>query len=363
MWMELVRQWRIDRPPGGKELGERASIIANRLAAIAQQVCERYLPAGHRIGNYWVIGNVRNDPGGSMWVRLVASADGSKRAGKWMDAAGGKDHGDLLDVIRISTRLKYFPDVLGEAERFLGTARTLSEPEFPRPDRPAKERAQRLFALCSSIDGSLAASYLAGRSIVLPKSQHELRYHPTCYFRQPDTDQLRAGPAMVAGVTNLAGEVTGVHRTFLDPRGYSDETLGKARMVEPRLSLGDLEGHGTRFGIVDDFMVAAEGIENVLSVLTGVPRCPAVSALSSGNLRGLVLPITLRRLYIAVDDDKGGREAGAILGQRAAGVGISVINLMPRRNDWNSDLRLDGLAGVIAALKAMMLPDDFARAA
>jgi len=60
-----------------------ASELANRLARDAEAVCRHYLCAGRREGRYWLVGDVRNTPGRSMFVRLKESVKGP--AGKWMD--------------------------------------------------------------------------------------------------------------------------------------------------------------------------------------------------------------------------------------------------------------------------------------
>lgn len=61
--------------------------LARRLADRAEAVCRHYLSNGRRQGNYWTVGDVRNTPGRSMFVRLADSARGS--AGRWTDAATG----------------------------------------------------------------------------------------------------------------------------------------------------------------------------------------------------------------------------------------------------------------------------------
>ncbi len=53
-----------------------ASDLANRLGREAEAVCRHYLGAGHRQGNYWQVGDARNAPGRSMFVRLKATAKG-----------------------------------------------------------------------------------------------------------------------------------------------------------------------------------------------------------------------------------------------------------------------------------------------
>ncbi|AHI25866.1 hypothetical protein H845_1927 [Komagataeibacter xylinus E25] len=47
-----------------------AADLARRLAGQAEAVCRHYLPAGRRQGHYWLVGDARNTPGRSMFVRL-----------------------------------------------------------------------------------------------------------------------------------------------------------------------------------------------------------------------------------------------------------------------------------------------------
>ena len=87
-----------------------AAELAHRLAREAEAVCRHYLSNGRRVGNYWLVGDVRNTAGRSMFVRLKGRDIGGRPAGKWTDAATG-EHGDLLDVIRESCGLVDFHDV------------------------------------------------------------------------------------------------------------------------------------------------------------------------------------------------------------------------------------------------------------
>lgn len=62
-----------------------ASELARRLAREAEAVCRHYLSNGKRSGRYWVVGDVHNTPGRSLFVRLQESPKGPP--GKWIDAA------------------------------------------------------------------------------------------------------------------------------------------------------------------------------------------------------------------------------------------------------------------------------------
>ena len=47
-----------------------AADLARRLARDAEAVCRHYLSKGRRSGRYWIIGDVQNTPGRSLYVRL-----------------------------------------------------------------------------------------------------------------------------------------------------------------------------------------------------------------------------------------------------------------------------------------------------
>jgi hypothetical protein len=68
----------------------QASDLARRLAEQAETVCRHYLSNGRRVGRYWIIGDVRNTPGRSMFVRLKGPASGKGAAGKWTDYVAAK---------------------------------------------------------------------------------------------------------------------------------------------------------------------------------------------------------------------------------------------------------------------------------
>jgi hypothetical protein len=71
--------------------------------------------------------------------------------------------------------------------------------------------ARRIWDAARDVGGSPVAAYLAGRGISTPLPP-SLPWSPA--LRRPDGAE---GPAMVARVVGLDTELTGVHRTWLDP--------------------------------------------------------------------------------------------------------------------------------------------------
>lgn len=61
-----------------------ATDLAERLGRQAEAVCRHYLSNGRKQGNYWLVGDVRNTPGRSMFVRLTGPETGKGAAGKWL---------------------------------------------------------------------------------------------------------------------------------------------------------------------------------------------------------------------------------------------------------------------------------------
>lgn len=332
------------------------SDLAHRLGRQAEAVCRHYLSSGRRVGGYWLVGDVHNTPGRSLYVRLKDSPKGP--AGKWTDAATG-EHGDLLDVIRESCGLVAFQEAVDEARTFLGMPQ-------PRPARPATHQvpalhgslraARRLFAMSQPIAGTLVQSYLRERGITDLRGTGNLRFHPCCYYRPDEQVPTESWPAMIAAVTNLDARITGAHRTWLDPAGQ-----GKAPIDRPRRAMGNLLGNAVRFGMSGDVMAAGEGIETVLSMRQVLPDMPMLAALSAAHLAAVLFPDTLRRLYILRDDDPAGDGARDRLIERTNAVGIEAIVLSPQLGDFNEDLRTLGLDSLRGQTRMTIDPRDVVR--
>ena len=347
---------------------DTVSDLARRLAENAEAVCRHYLSNGRRQGRYWTVGDVRNTPGRSMFVRLSGPESGPGAAGHWTDAASA-EYGDLLDVIRESRGLADFRDAAHEARRFLALPR--AEPHrSPKPVRTAvpvgsQEAARRLIAMSRPITGTLAETYLRERGIGDLGEASALRFHPRCFYRtEPGSPDSARGawPALVAAVTDRDGRITGLQRTWLDPSGRS-----KAPVATPRRAIGQLLGHAVRFGVGGSaptkaaVMVAGEGIETVLSLRTALPCLPMAAALSAGHLASFLPPAGLRRLYILRDNDRAGHWAADKLAARAQEAGIEAIVLAPILGDFNDDLRQLGPGALAVALRVQLAPEDVAR--
>lgn len=337
---------------------DNASDLAQRLGRQAEAVCRHYLSNGRREGRYWLVGDARNTPGRSMFVRLKGAEVGKGAAGKWTDAATG-EHGDLLDVIRESRGLLDFKDVVDEARVFLSMPHPDPAPQSrhlaPAPTG-SPEAARRLLSMSQPIPGTLVETYLRQRGITALHGTGSLRFHPRCYYRPNEHSSTEIWPAMIASVTDLGGRITGAHRTWLALDGR-----GKAPIDTPRRAMGDLLGHAVRFDVARDVMAAGEGIETILSLRMASPRMPMAAALSAAHLAAILFPPTLRRLYIVRDDDPAGDGARDSLIERANSAGIEAIVLSPKLGDFNEDLRRIGIVALWANVRGQLAPEDVAR--
>src|SRR5579863_9730775 len=141
----------------------QAAELAERLARDAEAVCRHYLSNGRREGRYWLVGDVRNTPGRSLFVRLTGPDSGKGAAGKWTDSATA-EHGDLLDLIALNRGFDRLRDALDEARTFLRLPRPAPQPDGAQRAVAAPsgspESARRLFAISQPIAGTIAETYV-----------------------------------------------------------------------------------------------------------------------------------------------------------------------------------------------------------
>lgn len=339
---------------------QTASDLAARLAKQTEAVCKHYLSNGTRSGNYWLVGDIHNSPGRSLFVRLTGRERGCGAAGRWSDAATG-EFGDLLDVIAHSRGYSAFSEVAHEARRFL------SLPPGPNVHSAGTsvvhidkgQKAKKFLDACQSIPHSLAEIYLRTRGLDGFVDYAALRFHPHAYLRDPKTGHRISRPALAAAVTDAAGTIVGVQRTFLRFDG-----LDKAPMTDPRRSMGRIFGHGVRIGwngYDPNLIAVGEGLETVLSLRMVLPKMPMVACLSAGNLGAFVPPPGLRRLYIALDDDRAGRLAASRLADRARNLGVGVHFIWSQCGDANDDLRRLGFDAFRKSVASQLLASDRSR--
>jgi hypothetical protein len=161
------------------------------------------------------------------------------------------------------------------------------------------ELARRIWAAARDAHRSPVERYLAGRGITTAPPP-SLRYTPT--LRRPDGTR---GPAMVARIDDIDGELIGLSRTWL-LRGQNGDWRRHDRAM-----IGRASGGAVRLAPAAETLLTGEGIETCLAPMqsTGIP---AWAALSTSGLIALVLPPVVRHIIILADNDRSGA------GERAA---------------------------------------------
>ena len=339
---------------------ERSDIatLSLDLAARAESFCRHFFPEGRKQGNYWQIGDVSGAQGQSLSIRLVDH--GGRKSGNWTDYASG-EFGDLIDLLHANLGNGHLGDTLNQCRSFLGETSV----DYPKTSYDAArvspaiesnkriDSARKLFKIGKPTYRTLGSAYLLGRGI--KRFGPALKYHPTVYVRPHDDCEAEKHPALLAKITNNEGHITGVARTFLNPK-----TKGLAEFDNPKRVLGQLYGNAIRFGKGKPKydLIAGEGLENVLSVGTALPEMDLVSCLTANHLGVFDPPDSIKRLWIARDNDPAGEAAAERLRKRAEAKNMLCFDLVPRRGDFNEDLQECGPKEMADRLLGMMASAD-----
>jgi putative DNA primase/helicase len=198
-------------------------------------------------------------------------------------------------------------DILAELRR-LGLLDARHDRHRPPPTVPGlneckgparrMEIARGIWDAAQNAHGTPVVAYLAHRGIAIdpPRS---LRWAPS--LRRPDGAY---GPAMLARIDNIAGDLIGLSRTWLLRDDYSWRRRNRAM-------LGRAAGGAVRLAPAAETLLLAEGIETTLAgmIATGLSGW---AALSTSGLVALVLPPIVQHIIILADQDVSGA------GERAA---------------------------------------------
>jgi putative DNA primase/helicase len=164
---------------------------------------------------------------------------------------------------------------------------------------------------------------------------------PVLRFTEQAPHRLGARlPAMLAPVVDVDGAMIGVHMTFLKKDGAGKADLPKEYQRECR---GAIRGGAIRllpFNPVVE-LVVAEGVENALAAAQFF-SLPAWSAVSADGLKRLDLPSDVRKVIIAVDNDRAGRRCAVEAYDRLRTEGRVVRAKVPPDGaaDFNDEIKL-----------------------
>lgn len=285
---------------------------------------------------------------------------------------GPAARGDVVDLIAYVHKcpgdrrfaLRWARDFLGlekmdpaEVGRIKASARnhvSITNAAASQASADKRKKAMAIWQRTLPIAGSVAETYLASRRIAYSLIEHrepDLKYIPQLeHWKSAEWDRSTTpwtkirdghrGPAMVAAMRNLAGDITAVHCTFLRADGS-----GKADVAEPKLMRGDAKGSAIRLTRgVDDMpleealvsgviggIAVGEGIENCLSCAFDVPE--RIWAAGSFDLM-MALPVdhaAFDPVIYLLDNDNNAKAADQVQDRldELQGLGKSATSMRP----------------------------------
>jgi hypothetical protein len=305
------------------DIAEVVGMLADRMPELARELCGEPTQRNRDEQRYRRRGS------------LSVIISGPKR-GSWYDHEAGCG-GDALGLVA-HMRGCEMRGACGWALSWLGVAGNHAPaPRQHRPVEPSKtameasstlELARSIWGGAQPAVGSVVATYLASRGLILP-TDAPIRFHPSC---QRGAERL---PAMVALMTApQSGEPVGVHRTFLRHDG-SGKAEGTAKMMAGNagvIRLSGVTGQQGRLGL-------AEGIETSLSVLQRGGWGPVWAATSAGGISAFPVLEGIEELHLFADADEAGLKAARNCGRRWATAGRRARAIWPPAGDWNDALR------------------------
>jgi DNA primase len=184
--------------------------------------------------------------------------------------------------------------------------------------------------------GTPAEVYLRSRSIgILPK---RFRFVRTPAWYKLETGEVGPDlPALVCLITDTADQFLGIQRIFLADGGRS-----KAKMKQPKLSLGRPAGGAIKIGPPREHVIVVEGPEDGATVAEDVGREQSVwIACGTSMLPQIGFPEVVRRVTIGGDNNKAGRAAVGVAkaAYQDRGLQARAVYPDPAFSDWNDQRR------------------------
>jgi putative DNA primase/helicase len=212
-----------------------------------------------------------------------------------------------------------FADCAKEIRERLGEAVERKPKDKIDPEQ-ARRACQLLWRGSIPVFDDEAGAYLRSRGFVAPFPPQVLRFHPAAEVSDHPTK--RTMPALLARVSDNAGDGVNIHRTYLEngrkarwtPRGETVEAACR------RLMPGELPADAAiRLVPHDGILGVAEGVETAMAVIRdfGIPCWSLINSTHMGRWR---VPDDVRELHIFGDADPkyGGQAAAWQLAHRTA---------------------------------------------
>jgi len=316
-------------------------------AAIAQQICDRFPVSGVaskagvkliRAGREWKACcpfHPDNTPSFTVY------AD-DRRA----HCFGCGWSGDVLDFVQQAYGVK-LPAAIDMLDG--GALRELEQQRAPaQPKTDMRPVAQRIVKESVPIEGTPAAIYLRSRGITIDLP-HTLRFARLAPPKIEGNGVLAANgpellPTLIAIVTDAAGELVALQRTYLteDGRKAATKPTDTDRKPKVKYSLGNVMGGSIRLGPPSASILVCEGLEDGLTLAQGLGRSVWVAA-GTSMMPGMIFPPVVRSVVIGADGNTPGEVAAqkAAEAYAASGLSVRIMRPTPPFVDFNAELMGD----------------------
>ncbi len=300
-------------------MSSQAAELARRLARDAEAVCRHYLSNGRREGRYWLVGDVRNTPGRSLFVRLKGpdirqgrrrQMDRRRHRRTWRPARPHRHEPGARSPSRRARRGASASSAChGRSRR--RTARDGSHQRRPDPRNPhgvcsrcrSRFRAQSRKRICA--DAAL-------RLCTEPEPPLPPALLLSARCRRADRD--------------LAGDDRRRHRSRRqDHRRASHLARSRRARTRRRSTRRDgrwaiCSGNAVRFGVAARCHGGRRRHrDHAVAAMRHADHADGRRRSRPHHLAAILFPATLRRLYIARDDDPAGDARDGDLDRPGAG--------------------------------------------
>lgn len=227
-----------------------------------------------------------------------------------------------------------------------GALRELEQQRAPaKPKADMRPVAQRIVKESVPIQGTPAAIYLRSRGITIDLP-HTLRFARLPPPKIEGNGVLAANgpgllPTLVAIVTDLAGELVALQRTYLieDGRKAATKVTDTDRNPKVKYSLGNVIGGSIQLGPPSASILVCEGLEDGLTLQQGLGR-PVWVAAGTSMMPAMIFPPLVRSVVIGADGNAPSEAAAqkAAEAYTASGLSVRIMRPTPPFVDFNDQL-------------------------
>jgi DNA primase len=247
--------------------------------------------------------------------------------------------GDVIDFVMRAYNVKT-REAIGMLDG--GALRDLEQQRArAKPKRDMRPLAQRIVKDSVPIEGTPAAVYLRSRGITMGLP-HTLRFARLAPPQIEGNGLLEANgpgllPTLVAIVTDAAGELVALQRTYLTEDGRKAKTTDPKGKV--KYSLGNVIGGSVQLGPPAASVLVCEGLEDGLTLAQGLGRSVWVAA-GTSMMPAMIFPPVVRSVVIGADGNAPGEVAAlkAAEAYAASGLSVRIMRPSPPFVDFNAEL-------------------------